>query len=227
MTGQARAVTLPRAVITAVNAAARELQMIKSSHPKLLSGSRSRLMNWQHFVDLLHGEMASGIVGSSLARLMLAAILGGLIGLEREFKHRARRAAHQHVHLFRRGACSPFCLASAGRRAFGLHPHRGADHSRHRFHRRRFHSAHARPDHRTHHGGHFVCRRLGRHGGRRRTLPDRDLCHRTGSARAVFPGPPGGDIQSEAAAVELRSHRHQRRRDQQRGQPHPRNVITA
>jgi putative Mg2+ transporter-C (MgtC) family protein len=46
-------------------------------------------MNWQHFVDLLHGEMASGIVGSSLARLILAAILGGLIGLEREFKHRA------------------------------------------------------------------------------------------------------------------------------------------
>ena len=46
-------------------------------------------MNWQHFVDLLHGEMASGIIGSSLARLVLAAILGGLIGLERELKHRA------------------------------------------------------------------------------------------------------------------------------------------
>jgi len=46
-------------------------------------------MNWQHFVDLLHREMASGIVGSSLTRLVLAAVLGGLIGLEREFKHRA------------------------------------------------------------------------------------------------------------------------------------------
>ena len=46
-------------------------------------------MNWQHFVDLLRGEMASGIVGSSISRLILAAILGGLIGLEREFKHRA------------------------------------------------------------------------------------------------------------------------------------------
>jgi len=46
-------------------------------------------MNWQHFVDLLQREMASGIVGSSLSRLLLAAILGGLIGLEREFKHRA------------------------------------------------------------------------------------------------------------------------------------------
>jgi len=46
-------------------------------------------MNWQHFVDLLQREMASGIVGSSLTRLLLAAVLGGLIGLEREFKHRA------------------------------------------------------------------------------------------------------------------------------------------
>jgi putative Mg2+ transporter-C (MgtC) family protein len=45
-------------------------------------------MNWQHFIDLLHSEMASGIVGSSLARLILAAILGGLIGLERELNHR-------------------------------------------------------------------------------------------------------------------------------------------
>ena len=33
--------------------------------------------------------MASGAVGSSLTRLIVAAILGGLIGLEREFKHRA------------------------------------------------------------------------------------------------------------------------------------------
>ena len=46
-------------------------------------------MNWQHLVDLMHREMASGIVSSSMTRLLLAAILGGLIGLEREFKHRA------------------------------------------------------------------------------------------------------------------------------------------
>jgi len=36
----------------------------------------------------MHSEMASGIVGSSLTRVLLAAILGGAIGLEREFKHR-------------------------------------------------------------------------------------------------------------------------------------------
>ena len=46
-------------------------------------------MSWQHFVEILRGEMASGAVGSSLTRLVLAAMLGGLIGLEREFKHRA------------------------------------------------------------------------------------------------------------------------------------------
>jgi len=45
-------------------------------------------MNWQHIFDLLHREMASGFVASSLARLVLAAILGGVIGLERELKHR-------------------------------------------------------------------------------------------------------------------------------------------
>jgi len=46
-------------------------------------------MNWQHFINLLREEMASGAVGSSVTRLAVAAILGGLIGLEREFKHRA------------------------------------------------------------------------------------------------------------------------------------------
>jgi putative Mg2+ transporter-C (MgtC) family protein len=45
-------------------------------------------MNWQHILGLLHGEMASGIVFSSLARLVLAALLGGIIGLERELKHK-------------------------------------------------------------------------------------------------------------------------------------------
>lgn len=45
-------------------------------------------MSWQHLVDLLHRELQSGIVTSSLSRLILAAILGGLIGLERELKHR-------------------------------------------------------------------------------------------------------------------------------------------
>jgi putative Mg2+ transporter-C (MgtC) family protein len=45
-------------------------------------------MNWQHIGNLLHGEMASGIVASSLVRLVLAALLGGIIGLERELRHR-------------------------------------------------------------------------------------------------------------------------------------------
>jgi putative Mg2+ transporter-C (MgtC) family protein len=40
----------------------------------------------QHIHDVLHYEMSS--VAVSLLRLVLAAILGGAIGLEREFKHR-------------------------------------------------------------------------------------------------------------------------------------------
>ena len=45
-------------------------------------------MNLQRIFDLLRGEMGTGIVATSLARLVLAAILGGIIGLERELKHR-------------------------------------------------------------------------------------------------------------------------------------------
>ncbi|MBZ5680108.1 MAG: MgtC/SapB family protein [Acidobacteriia bacterium] len=45
-------------------------------------------MNWRHVIDLLRGEMSSGIVSSSMARLVLAAILVGIIGLERELKHK-------------------------------------------------------------------------------------------------------------------------------------------
>jgi len=45
-------------------------------------------MHWQHLIDLLHRELASGVVDSSISRLILAAILGGLIGLERELKGR-------------------------------------------------------------------------------------------------------------------------------------------
>ena len=45
-------------------------------------------MNWHHIFERLHGEMASGFVAVSLTRLVLAAVLGGFIGLERELKHR-------------------------------------------------------------------------------------------------------------------------------------------
>jgi putative Mg2+ transporter-C (MgtC) family protein len=39
-------------------------------------------------LNLLRQELASGIVSSSLLRLVLAALLGGIIGLERELKQR-------------------------------------------------------------------------------------------------------------------------------------------
>lgn len=63
--------------------------MLKSGHPIHAESSGLARMNWQHLVDLIHKEIASGIVSSSIARLLLAAALGGLIGLERETKHRA------------------------------------------------------------------------------------------------------------------------------------------
>jgi len=68
-------------------------------------------MNLQHFMDLLHREMASGIVGSSLTRLVLAAILGGAIGLEREFKH---RAAGLRTNLFICFGAALFTVLSRG-----------------------------------------------------------------------------------------------------------------
>jgi putative Mg2+ transporter-C (MgtC) family protein len=46
-------------------------------------------MGWQSAVEYVHREIAAGVLTSLTARLVLAAILGGLIGLERELKHRA------------------------------------------------------------------------------------------------------------------------------------------
>src|SRR3954452_559102 len=53
------------------------------------SGHSHSLMNWDHFVELMRRELASGFAASSLLRLLVAAILGGMIGIERELKHRA------------------------------------------------------------------------------------------------------------------------------------------
>jgi putative Mg2+ transporter-C (MgtC) family protein len=61
--------------------------MIKSGHLQTAECVCAR-MNWQHFTDLLHSELSTGAAGISLFRLVLAGILGGIIGLERELKHR-------------------------------------------------------------------------------------------------------------------------------------------
>ncbi len=68
-------------------------------------------MNWRHILDLLQGEMASGIVANSLARLVLAAVLGGLIGLERELKH---RRAGLRTNMFMCLGAALFTLLSRG-----------------------------------------------------------------------------------------------------------------
>ena len=64
-------------------------RVIKSGHPSDFERDSNPCMNWQRLLNLMHQELASGLVTSSVVRLLLAAILGGLIGLEREFKHRA------------------------------------------------------------------------------------------------------------------------------------------
>jgi putative Mg2+ transporter-C (MgtC) family protein len=68
-------------------------------------------MFWRHFLDLLRTELSSGFVASSLMRLLLAAILGGLIGLERELKH---RAAGLRTNLFICFGAALFTLLSRG-----------------------------------------------------------------------------------------------------------------
>jgi uncharacterized membrane protein YhiD involved in acid resistance len=78
------------AVITRVNAdcGIEEIPMIKSGHLHLFFWCPIRPMNSQNIVDLIHREIAGGFVVTSLTRLVLAAILGGAIGLEREIRHR-------------------------------------------------------------------------------------------------------------------------------------------
>ena len=68
-------------------------------------------MNWHNIFDLLHGEMASGFVGTSLARLLLAALLGGVIGLERELRH---RPAGLRTNMFICFGAAMFTILSAG-----------------------------------------------------------------------------------------------------------------
>jgi putative Mg2+ transporter-C (MgtC) family protein len=68
-------------------------------------------MSWRHFVELLENEFKSGFVTSSLVRLLLAAVLGGLIGLERELKH---RAAGLRTNMFICFGAALFTLLSRG-----------------------------------------------------------------------------------------------------------------
>jgi putative Mg2+ transporter-C (MgtC) family protein len=68
-------------------------------------------MNWHNIFDLLHGEMASGFVATSLVRLVLAAILGGAIGLERELRH---RPAGLRTNMFICFGAAMFTILSSG-----------------------------------------------------------------------------------------------------------------
>jgi putative Mg2+ transporter-C (MgtC) family protein len=67
-------------------------------------------MDWQRLFDLINKEAASGIVTSSMSRLLLAAILGGAIGLEREFN---RRPAGLRTNMFICFGAAMFTILSA------------------------------------------------------------------------------------------------------------------
>ena len=68
-------------------------------------------MNWHNIFGMLHGEMASGFVATSLVRLVLAAILGGAIGLERELRH---RPAGLRTNMFICFGAAMFTILSSG-----------------------------------------------------------------------------------------------------------------
>jgi putative Mg2+ transporter-C (MgtC) family protein len=68
-------------------------------------------MNWRTLLDLMHGEMASGFLVTSLIRLVFAAVLGGAIGLERELKH---RPAGLRTNMFICFGAAMFTLLSSG-----------------------------------------------------------------------------------------------------------------
>jgi putative Mg2+ transporter-C (MgtC) family protein len=68
-------------------------------------------MNWRTFLELMHGEMASGFLVTSLIRLVFAAVLGGAIGLERELKH---RPAGLRTNMFICFGAAMFTVLSSG-----------------------------------------------------------------------------------------------------------------
>jgi putative Mg2+ transporter-C (MgtC) family protein len=67
-------------------------------------------MIWQHLIERMQNEWGSGLVVSALTRLLFAAVLGGLIGLERELKH---RAAGLRTNMFICFGAALFTLLSA------------------------------------------------------------------------------------------------------------------
>ena len=73
-------------VITPVNYLVQE--RVRAAFPgDKIQPTTALMPNWHHIFGVLQGEMDS-VVWVSVARLVLAAILGGLIGLERQLKHR-------------------------------------------------------------------------------------------------------------------------------------------
>jgi putative Mg2+ transporter-C (MgtC) family protein len=85
--------------------------MVESTHNcQSIADNRITIMNWQHISGLLQAELASGVAITSVARLILASLLGGIIGLERELK---QRPAGLRTNMFICFGAALFTLLSA------------------------------------------------------------------------------------------------------------------
>ena len=178
-------------------------------------------MNWQNILDLLHREMATGVVANSLARLVVAAVLGGIIGLERELRH---RPAGLRTNMFICFGAALFTILSDvlavehlgdhTRISAQIIPGIGFIGAGSILHTRGLTTG------LTTASTLFVVASVGMATGWR-PLPDRNFCHRGGFNRSVFARPPGAELQLKDSPDQLRSNRCKRGGNYTRDQPHP------
>ena len=126
-------------------------------------------------IQLLRNELGV-VLSSTLARLLLAAILGGIIGLERQLRH---KPAGLRTNMFICFGAAMFTVLSRATRghADGQRTDRVADHPGYRLHRRRLDSAREGIGDRADHGGYSVCGGVGGDGSGRRLVFDGVLRH--------------------------------------------------
>ena len=127
----------------------------------------------------------STVPAHALARLMLAALLGGVIGLERKLKHRPA-GLRDDVYLLRRCHVYPAFHRALSRIRHNAHCI--ADYSGHWIYWCWFQSACARAGERSDDGGDAFCGGIGRNGGGRRALCDCNVRYAGGTAGVIYAG---------------------------------------
>ena len=106
-----RGAALPR--INRVNPSRPAAQKAPDGGDRIRSKPGALAMNLIHqVIELLRNELGV-VLSSTLARLLLAAILGGIIGLERQLRHKPAGCARICSSALAR-RCSPSCRATCG-----------------------------------------------------------------------------------------------------------------